>query len=116
MKKKSGGKDHEFLMDGKPASLLAIAESSGDDAVWKSVLERAGQYRKATADHYLKAKLGEYLSASEIHSITKIKTSVLDKWRERGLLRAEQLRGRWYYSIKDLLAAIKSANVGDIKS
>jgi len=116
MAKKSTRKGYEFFINGKPASLLEIAESSGDDRIWKSFLERHGLHRNISADRYLKDKLGDYLSAREIHVLTGIKTRTLNKWRERGVLRSEQLKGRWYYSIRDLIAAIKSADIEDIKS
>jgi len=116
MAKKSTEKACEFFTDGKPASLLEIAENSGDESVWKSFLERHGLHHSMSADRYLKGKLGEYLSAREISITTGIKTRVLNKWRERGILHSEQLKGRWYYSVRDLISAIKSADIEDIRS
>ena len=72
--------------------------------------------RRTAADRYLKSKLGEYLSTREIHVLTGIKTRILNKWRKRGVPRSEKLKGRWYYSIRDLIVAIKSADIEDIKS
>ena len=116
MAKKSTRKNYEFFINGKPASLLEIAESTGDKRIWKSFLERHGLHHNISADRYLKGKLGDYLSARDIHILSGIKTRTLDKWRERGFLQSEQLKGRWYYSIRDLIAAIKSADIEDIKS
>ena len=116
MAKKSTRKGYEFFINGKPASLLEIAESSGDDRIWKSFLERHVLHRNTSADRYLKDKLGDYLSAREIHVLTGIKVRTLDKWRAQGMLQAEQLKGRWYYSVKSLIAAISSADIEDIRS
>jgi len=116
MAKKSTRKDYEFFINGKPASLLEIAESTGDERIWKSFLERYGLHRNISADRYLKGKLGEYLSTREIHVLTGIKTRILNKWRKRGVPQSEKLKGRWYYSIRDLIVAIKSADIEDIKS
>ena len=116
MAKKTDGKDFEFLINGKPASLLEIAESAGDDRIWKSFLERHKLHRNVSADRYLQGKLGEYLSAREITIVTGIKGRILHKWRNQGILQAEQLKGRWYYSVRDLVNAIKSADIKDIRS
>lgn len=115
MTRKSTRKEYEFLMDGKPASLLKIAEHTGNENIWKSFLETHGLQRNPSADRYLKSKLGDYLSAREIHILTDIKVRTLDKWRARGILHSEQLKGRWYYSIESLVTAIKSARIDDIK-
>jgi hypothetical protein len=96
--------------------LLEIAESAGDDRVWKSFLEGHGLHHSVSADRYLRGKLGEYLSAREIGIITGIKGYILHKWRNQGILRAEEIKGRWYYSVRDLVNAIKSADIKDIKS
>ena len=116
MAKKSTRKDYEFLMRGKPVSLLEIAEGSGDENVWKSFLERHGLHHSVSADRYLRAKLGEYLNAREISIVAGIKGRILRKWRNQGILRAEQLKGRWYYSVRDLANTIKSADIKDIGS
>jgi len=42
MAKKSTRKACEFLIEGKPASLLEIAENSSDENVWKSFLKGTG--------------------------------------------------------------------------
>lgn len=116
MAKKSTRKAYEFLIEGKSASLLEIAESSGDENVWKSFLERHGLHHSVSADRYLRSKLGEYLSAREISIVTGIKGRILHKWRNQGILRVEQLKGRWYYSVKDLVNTIKLADIKDIRS
>jgi len=116
MTKKFVRKGYEFFINGRPASLLEIAESTGDVRIWKSFLERHGLHRNVSADRYLKDKLGDYLSAHEIHVLTGIKIRIRNKWRERGVLQSEQLGGRWYYSIRDLITAIGSADVEDIRS
>lgn len=116
MAKRAARKEYEFLIGGKPASLLEIAESSGDENVWKSSLERHGLHHSISADRYLRGKLGEYLNAREITIVTGIKGRILHKWRNQGILQAEQLKGRWYYSVRDLVNAIKSADIQDIRS
>jgi len=116
MAKKSTRKNYEFFVDGKSASLLEIAESAGDDRVWKSFLERHGLHYSVSADRYLRGKLGEYLNAREITIVTGIKGRILRKWRNQGILRAEQMKGRWYYSVRDLVNTIKSADIKDIRS
>lgn len=116
MAKRIAGKEYEFLIGGKPASLLEIAENSGDENVWKSFLERHGLHHSVSADRYLRGKLGEYLSAREISIVTGIKGRILHKWRNQRILRAEQLKGRWYYSVRDLVNTIKSADIKDIRS
>jgi len=96
-------------MDGKPASLLQIVENSGDDKPWVSFLNtRTGVRRDQSADRYLKSKLGDYLSTHDVGTLTGIKPKVLENWRKRGTVQSTQLRGRWYYSVESLLAAIKS--------
>ena len=116
MAKRAARKEQEFLMNGKPVSLLEIAESSGDEDVWKSFLEKHRLHHSISADRYLRGKLGEYLNAQEITIIAGIKGRILRKWRNQGILRAEQLKGRWYYSVRDLVNTIKSANMKDIRS
>jgi len=116
MAKKSNRKDYEFLINGKLASLLEIAESTGDNRVWKSFLEGHGLHHSVSADRYLRGKLGEYLSSREISIITGIKGHILHKWRSQGILRAEQMKSRWYYSVRDLVNTIKSADIKDIRS
>jgi hypothetical protein len=68
-----------------------------------------------SAGHYLKGKLGDYLEAHEIHIRTGIKVRTINKWRTQGILRAEHIKGKWYYSKKSLIAAIQSANIKDIR-
>lgn len=116
MTKETARIDHKFLIGGKPVSLLEMAESTGDSKIWKSFLERHGLQRSPSADRYLKGKLGEYLSAHEIHDLAGIRVRTLDKWRVQGILQAEQLKGRWYYSVRGLINAIKSADIRDIRS
>lgn len=103
-------------MDGKRASLLEIAEGTGDESVWKSFLESHGLHHSVSAHRYLRGKLGAYLNAREIAVVTGIKGHILRKWRNQGILRAEQLKGRWYYSVRDLVNIIKSADIKDIRS
>jgi len=116
MAKTAARKEHEFFMNGKPVSLLDIAENSGDENVWKSFLERHGLHHSVSADRYLRSKLGEYLSTREISILTGIKGRILHKWRNQGVLQAEQLKSRWYYSVRDLVNSIKSAHIKDIRS
>jgi hypothetical protein len=116
MEKKMTRIDHEFLIDGKPVSLLEIAESTGDSKVWRSFLDRHQLQHDPSADRYLKGKLGEYLSAYEIHTLSGIRIRTLNKWRVKGILQAEHLNSRWYYSVRDLINAIKSADIRDIRS
>jgi len=115
MAKKSSRNTYEFSIEGKPASLLEIAENSGDENVWESFLERHGLHHSMSADRYIKTKLGQYLSAHDIHILSGIKPRTLNKWRKRGILQMEQLKGRWYYSVRDLISAIKSSDIEDIR-
>ncbi|MFC1869834.1 hypothetical protein ACFLYE_01015 [Chloroflexota bacterium] len=112
MEKKPSTNNPIYSLDGKATSLLKIAEASNDDKTWRSFLERHTFTRKisASANLYLKEKLGEYLSAHEITTITGIKNPILSKWRGRGLLRATQLKGKWYYSVQSLLQVINSVD------
>ena len=112
MVKKHTKSDYIFLLDGKITSLLEIAEKSNDNKVWSSFLETHSVTRRtsASADHYLKDKLGEYLNAKEITNITGIKYHTLNKWRIKGPLRAVQLKGKWYYSVQSLLQVINSVD------
>lgn len=100
MTKKKMKKDIQYFIDGKPASLLEVAENSGDDKVWKSFLEshpHHGIQFTQSAGRYLKSKLGgEYMNANEVSASSGIKSRILDKWRNQGILRAEQLNGRWF--------------------
>jgi hypothetical protein len=110
MAKKSGSADFEFFIDGKPASLLEIAEASGDESTWKSYLERhRGHNTSISADRYLKSRLGEYVATHEV-SPAGIQRSTLEKWRKNGEVQAEKLKGRWYYSLQDIIRVIKSAD------
>ncbi len=81
----------------------------------KSFLKRDYGSSYTEANRYLKDKLGDYLSAREIYNRTKIKTRTLNKWTKQGLIQSVQLKGRWYYSIRDIMAAIKTADIKDIR-
>jgi len=95
----------QYFINGAPASLAEIAEASGDKEVWRSYLERD---RDPSSQHrYLERYLGRHVAASEIHWPPGMKGPALRKWRDSGKVRAEQIRGRWYYSLQDLLRAIK---------
>ncbi len=105
----------EYFMDNKPTSLLNIVENNPDDTVWKSFLEQKGLQGSNSAKRYLKGKIGDYLSAGEISKRTDISTRILDKWRKNGSIEAEMLKGRWYYSLKSVINAIKTADIKDLR-
>ncbi len=106
MAKKSSKERDGFFLDGKRVSLWDIVETVGGET-WKNSLETAHRYRESE-NRYLKEKLGDYLSAAEIHKLTGIKPSMLDNWRRKGIIESAQLRGKWYYSVNTIIAAIKS--------
>jgi hypothetical protein len=105
----------EYFLDGEPSSLLKIIENNPDDTTWKEYLETNNLQHSGSAKRYLKEKLGDYLSAEEIHKITGTKVSSLDKLRNKGILKSVQLQGKWYYSLKSLLKAIKTADIKDLR-
>lgn len=105
----------EYFINNEPSSLLEIIENNPDDTIWKEYLEKNKLQDSNSARRYLKEKIGDYLSAKEINKRTGIKARILDKWREKGYLRAEQLKGRWYYSLKSVLDAIKTADINDLR-
>ena len=62
-----------------------------------------------TAAHeYLRRRLGDYIDTREIRERTGIRAPTLNEWRTRGVLKATKLTGKWYYSVKSLIAAMKS--------
>lgn len=115
MHKKNTKTEIEYFIDGKAASLLEILENNPDDTVWKSYLEEKGLQNSESAKRYIKEKIGDYLSAKEISRRTGITIRVLDKWRAKGNLKAEMLKGRWYYSLKNVIQSIKSADINDLR-
>lgn len=115
MRKKKIQKGIEYFVDGEAASLLDVVENNPDDTIWKSHLEEKGLQSSDSAKRYLKGKIGDYLSAKEISKRTGISTRILDKWRGKGSLDAQILKGRWYYSLKSVLQSIKSANIDDLR-
>jgi hypothetical protein len=113
-KKEKAGKI-EYFIDEKPSSLLEVVENNPDDTVWKSFLEQKGLQGSNSAKRYLKGKIGDYLSAGEISKRTDISTRILDKWRKNGSIEAEMLKGRWYYSLKSVINAIKTTDIKDLR-
>lgn len=95
----------QYSINGKPASIAEIVEASGNKELWKSYLERDRD--PSSQHHYLERYLGKYVSASEIHWPQGMKSAALRKWRNNGKVRAEHVKGRWYYSLQDLLRTIK---------
>lgn len=114
-KKKKGVSQIEITMDGKPASLLDVAENNPDGAVWKSFLERWGLQGTDSARRYLELTVGEHLTAGEASKTTGISARILDKWRKEGRVEAEMLKGRWHYSLQSVANAIKTADIKDLK-
>ena len=114
-KRKKGRGKIEYFIDGKPSSLLDVVENNPDDTVWKSFLEQKGLQGSNSVKRYLKEKIGDYLSAREISKRTDISTRILDKWRKNGRIEAEMLKGRWYYSLKSVISAIKIADIKDLR-
>ena len=95
----------EYFINGKPASLAEIAEASGDKEAWRSYLER--ERDPGSLRRYLQKYLGKYVTAREIHWPPGMRNAALLKWKSSGKVRAERIKGRWYYSLEDLLKAIK---------
>ena len=93
-----------YTIDGKPASIPQIVEASGDKELWKSYLERVPH---SSPHRYLEKYLGKYVTASEIHWAQSMRDSSLRRWRNNGKVRAEHIRGHWYYSLEDIVRAIK---------
>jgi len=83
--------------------------------VWKSFLEEHGLQRSDSAKRYLKEKLSDYLSAQEISKRTGIKNNILNRWRVSGKIESQILQGRWYYSFKSTVNAIKTADINDLR-
>ncbi len=100
-----------LYINGQPATLGDVAESSGDERVWKAYLEKYTLRHDPSADRYLRGKLGDYIGAGEVHELAGIKPSTLRKWGAKGHVRTEKFRGRWYYSVDDVLRAINSGLV-----
>jgi len=105
----------EYFFDNEPSSLLEIIENTPDDSIWKEYLEKNNLQDSDSARRYLKEKMGAYLSAREICKRTAIKAKILDKWRKKGYLEAEQLKGQWYYSLNSVLNTIKTADIKDLR-
>ena len=78
------------------------------------ILEKHGLQRSDSAKRYLKEKLSDYLSAQEIKKRTGIKNNILNKWRASGKIESEMLQGRWYYSLKNIVNAIETADIKDL--
>ena len=114
-KKDKSTKQIEYFINNEPASLLEILEINPDDTIWREYLEKNNLQDSDSARRYLREKIGDYLSAREISKRTDIKARTLDKWRGKGYLKAEQLKGRWYYSLSSVIQAIKSADINDIR-
>jgi len=105
----------EYFIDNKPSSLLEIIEKNPKRNIWKEYLEKNKLQDSESAKRYLKRKIGDYISASEINKRTGISTRTLNKWREKRILKAELLKGRWYYSFKSVLNAIKTADIDELR-
>lgn len=103
--KKTRQSQAEFFVDGKPASLADIVEASGDKELWKAYVEREND--GLSLHRYLGKYLGEYVTAREIHWPPSMKSAALRRWKRSGRIRAEHIRSRWYYSLQDILRAIK---------
>jgi hypothetical protein len=86
-RKKAKQPQTEFFVDGRPARLRDV--------------------RSRTQDATLKEALGDYISAVELHNKVGIRDATLRRWRNSGKIRAERIRGRWYYSLQDILRDIK---------
>ncbi|MFO7996923.1 MAG: hypothetical protein R6U93_07300 [Dehalococcoidia bacterium] len=95
----------EYSINGKAASLAEIAEASGDKEAWRSYLERERDL--GSLHRYLEKYLGKYVTAREIHWPPGMRNAALRKWKSSGKVRAEHVRGRWYYSLEDLLRTIR---------
>jgi hypothetical protein len=95
-----------FFIKGRRATLEEIAKYSGRKT-WKSYLETTNLHHSESGDLYLKEKLGNYQSAHYLHTVAGIELSVLERLRKGKLIRAEKLKGRWYYSVESLIEVLK---------
>lgn len=82
-----------------------MAEVSGDKGVWGSYLEQ--ERDRESLRRYLERHLGEYVTAREIHWPPGMRNAALCKWKSSGRVKAERIKGRWYYALEDLLKASK---------
>jgi hypothetical protein len=105
----------EYFVDKEPSSLLGVVEKTPKRGIWKKYLEKNKLQNSESAKRYLTKRLGDFISASEIHKLTGIRTKSLDKWRNQGIVKAKILKNRWYYSFKSVVSAIKTANVNDLR-
>ena len=115
MKKKKEEPKIRYFRDDQPSSLMDIIEHNPDSKVWKTFLEDKNLQKSDSAKKYLKYKIDDYLSAREISKRTGISTRILDKWRQKGNLKAETLKGRWYYSLSSVVECIRSADIDDLR-
>jgi len=95
----------EYFINGTPASLAEVAEASGDKEAWGSYLERTRD--PESLNRYLEKYIGKYITAREIQWPPSMRDAALRKWKGGGKVRAEHVGGRWYYSLEDLLKAIR---------
>lgn len=98
--------EYELFINGKPASLEQIAKRGGRKT-WKSFLEATKLHHSESGDHYLREKLGEYRSSTYLRTNIGIDSLTLEKLRKKRVVKAEKLKGRWYYSVESLNEALK---------
>lgn len=97
----------QIFFKGKPTTLKGVAKKS-DPEIWKKYLETR-RVSKREIDDYLRSKLGDYISASEVKKLANIHPSKLYQFRNS--VSSEKFKGRWYYSVVDLLRNIKAGNL-----
>jgi hypothetical protein len=108
MARKKKPKAIETFINGQTATVPEIIENVGGDK-WKEYIE-ANEDNEAK-DRYLHSKLGEYLSASELHERAGITATELAGWRRKSIVRWEQIGARYYYSVDSVLVALKTSKL-----
>jgi hypothetical protein len=91
----------------KPAGFLEIAEARGIDK-WRAYLDEHRKGYKSEANRFLETQLGDFISSTELNACARIDAREIAKLRKISRIRSEKLKGRWYYSLADVLAALKA--------
>ncbi len=59
-------------------------------------------------DRFLTTLLGNYISSIELKRVASIGLKEMNELRRKHNIRAEKFKGKWYYSVDDLVRALKS--------
>ena len=91
---------------GKGAAWFHIANEKDKNDL-KKYLEK-GRCSKEQAHLFLTEVLGDYLSTSDLKRIAGMDLSEMKSLRETHPVRAENFKGKWYYSAEDVIKALKT--------